>query len=137
MKLDLSNFIKGSQANNWTQDSFKDYLSNSLIEIIKLELESLPKDHWERTLQTWKRICHFCKNMMKKEEKERQKLYEKFGFDQMMIYTAESVIEKLSIAYSLGFMEEKDPPEKIIKIGLENLKDNSEIISFMKKFFEG
>ncbi|MFN4319258.1 MAG: hypothetical protein ACK4FY_02090 [Aquificaceae bacterium] len=136
MKIDLSNLLKKEDNQNWSPEGFKAYLKASLIEIIRLELENLPKEDWKRTLQTWRKICAFCKDMMKKGERERFELYQKFGFDQTMIHISESVIEKLQAAYSLGLLKEKDPPDYIIRLGLEDDKEGSEVISFMKEFFK-
>lgn len=136
MKIDLSGLLKKEDSQSWTPEGFKAYLKSSLIDLIKLELENLPRDDWERTLHTWRKICAFCKSMMKKEEKERFDLYRKFDFDQTMIHISESVIEKLQTAYNLGLLKEKDPPDHIIRLGLEEDKEDSEAINFMKSFFK-
>lgn len=136
MKIDLSGLLRKEDNQGQRPEDFKAYLKSSLIDLIRLELENLPRDEWERTLHTWRKICAFCKSLMKKEEKERFELYKRFGFDQTMIHISESVIEKLQRAYSLGLLKEKDPPENIIKLGLEGEMENSEAVDFMKKFFK-
>lgn len=136
MKIDLSGLLKKEDNQSWTPEGFKGYIKSSLIDLIKLELENLPRDDWERTLHTWRKICAFCKNIMKKGEKERFGLYQKFEFDQTMIHISESVIEKLQTAYNLGLLKEKDPPDYIIRLGLEEDKEDSEAIKFMKAFFK-
>ncbi|MFN3871026.1 MAG: hypothetical protein ACK4MW_06050 [Aquificaceae bacterium] len=135
MKKDLSNLIKNHQEGVFTLESFKEYLYASLVEIIKLELESLPKEEWQSTLQTWVKICVFCNGLIDKEDEERLKLYKNFSFDQLMINLSESIIEKLKTAYGMGFLEKKEPPQNLIKLGLEKAKEESEAIEFMKKFF--
>lgn len=135
MNMDLSNLIKKSQEGAFTLEGFKEYLYTSLVEIIKLELENLPEDDWEDTLQIWVKICVFCKGLMGKSEEERLELYKKFSFDQTMINITESVIEKLKVAYGMGFLGEKDPPQNLIRFGLEKAKEESQAIEFMKKFF--
>ncbi len=135
MKIDLTGLLKKEDDQNWTPEGFKAYLRSSLIDLIKLELENLPRDDWERTLNTWRKICAFCRSMMKKGERERFELYKRFGFDQTMIHISESVIEKLQTAISLGLLKEKDNPDRIIKLGLEMEEESSEVISFMKRFF--
>ncbi|MFN7065868.1 MAG: hypothetical protein ACK4OF_06960 [Aquificaceae bacterium] len=131
---DLSNLLKDDEG--WTPEGFKAYLRSSLIELIRLEMENLPKEEWERTLLTWKRICSFCKSLMKKKEDKRQELYKKFNFDQTMIYISEGIVEKLSTAYKLGLLKAEDPPERIIGLGLEGMEVSSKTLAFMKGFFK-
>ncbi|MCX8164761.1 MAG: hypothetical protein N3D14_05135 [Aquificaceae bacterium] len=135
MKLDLSGLIKKDTNNSWTPEEFKLHLQDTLIEIIRLELENLPEKEWERTLHTWRKICAFCKGLMKKEDKERHELYKKFGFDSTMVHISESLVEKLKIAQDIGIMRDTDEPDKIIKIGLENMEESSREIVFMKGFW--
>ena len=135
MKVDLTNLLRKEEPNNWSEEDFKRYLKDSLIEIIRLELESLPRQEWEKTLKTWSKICSFADSLRQKEEKERQELYKGFNFDSVMVHITESVIEKLNMARSLGLLRKGDKPEKIISLGLE-VAEGSEEISFMKRFFK-
>lgn len=132
MKLDLSNLIK---TETWTEESFKAHLRSTLVELIKLELENLPREDWERTLRTWRKICAFCAQMKKRQEQERFELYKRFGFDPTMVHISESVVEKLRTAQELGLMKEGEPPDKIIRLGLEALQESSETAEFIKRFF--
>jgi len=135
MKVDLTNLLRKEESNNWSEEDFKRYLKDSLIEIIRLELENLPKQEWEKTLKTWSKICSFADSLRHKEEKERQELYKRFNFDSVMVHITESVIEKLNMARSLGLLRKGDKPERIISLGLE-VAEGSEEISFMKRFFK-
>jgi HSP90 family molecular chaperone len=135
MKKDLTNLLRSDTPEGWTPEDFKRYLKDTLIELIRLELENLPKEEWERTLKTWAKICAFAKGLLKKSQEERQELYRKYRFDSTMMHVSESVVEKLGIAYSLQLMKEKDSPEKLIKLGLEAVSEDCQEISFMKKFF--
>ena len=135
MKVDLTNLLRKGEPSSWSEEDFKKYLKDSLIEIIRLELESLPRQEWEKTLKTWCKICSFADSLRRKEEKERQELYKRFNFDSVMVHITESVIEKLNMARSLGLLRKGDRPEKIISLGLE-VAEGSEEISFMKRFFK-
>lgn len=135
MKVDLTNLLRKEEPNNWSEEDFKRYLKDSLIEIIRLELESLPRQEWEKTLKTWCKICSFADSLRQKEEKERQELYKRFNFDSVMVHITESLIEKLNTARSMGLLREGDKPERIISLGLE-VAEGSEEISFMKRFFK-
>ncbi|MCX8076804.1 MAG: hypothetical protein N3C57_07215 [Aquificaceae bacterium] len=121
--------------NSYEIEQFKLHVSKTLVEIIKLEMENMPEKEWQKTMQTWKKICAFCKSMMKKTEDDRHAFYRKFKFDPTMIHISESVIEILQTAYRLGLMKEKDPPEKIIQLGLEKTEDSSKVIGTLKEFF--
>ncbi|MEN3028668.1 MAG: hypothetical protein ABDH29_05545 [Aquificaceae bacterium] len=125
-----------SMFGGWTSEDFRLYIRSTLIELIKLELENLPREEWEKTLNTWKKICSFCKGMMKKEEKERHELYKRFGFDATMAQISESLIEKLQTAQNLGLILESEDPDKIIRLGLEGMEAHSEAVAFMKDFFK-
>ncbi len=135
MKVDLTNLLRKGEPSSWSEEDFKKYLKDSLIEIIRLELESLPRQEWEKTLKTWCKICSFADSLRHKEEKERQELYKRFNFDSVMVHITESVIEKLNMARSLGLLRKGDKPERIISLGLE-VAEGSEEISFMKRFFK-
>ncbi len=135
MKVNLTNLLRKEEPNNWSEEDFKRYLKDSLIEIIRLELESLPRQEWEKTLKTWSKICSFADSLRRKEEKERQELYKRFNFDSVMVHITESVIEKLNIAHSTGLLGRGDKPEKIIRLGLEVAEDSEEV-NFIKRFFK-
>ncbi len=135
MKVNLTNLLRKEEPNNWSEEDFKRYLKDSLIEIIRLELESLPRQEWEKTIKTWSKICSFADSLRQKEEKERQELYKRFNFDSVMVHITESVIEKLNIAHSTGLLGRDDKPEKIIRLGLEVAEDSEEV-NFIKRFFK-
>ncbi len=135
MKVDLTSLLKKEEPSGWTKEDFKRHLRDSLVEIIRLELENLPKDQWEKTLRTWSRICSFAEELSKKGEEERQDLYKRFNFDAVMVHITESLIEKLAIARSIGLLHQGESPQRLISLGLE-MAEGSEEISFMKSFFK-
>lgn len=135
MKIDLTGFLRKDSNWEWSEEDFKKYVKESLIELIRLELENIPKEEWRRTLQTWSKICSFANSLSRKPEKERQELYRKFQFDSMMVHITESVIEKLNTARSIGLLSDKEEPDKLISLGLE-LAEDSEEIRFIKAFFK-
>lgn len=134
MKLDLTRLIKGQGQRPNSEEEFRRHLRESLVEIIRLELEGLPKEEWDRTLKTWVKICSFADSLRKKDEKERQDLYRRYNFDSLMVHITESVIEKLNMAYFMGLMQAGSRPEKIILLGLVGDEDSEEI-RFIKSFF--
>lgn len=134
MKVDLTGFLRKDSSGGWTEEDFKKHVKESLVELIRLELENMPRQEWDKTLRTWSKICSFADKLSKKEEKERQELYRKFQFDSMMVHITEGVVEKLEIARSLGLLKEGEKPEKLISLGLE-LAVDSEETRLMKAFF--
>ncbi|RME10218.1 MAG: hypothetical protein D6804_04775 [Aquificota bacterium] len=134
MKVDLTAFLRKDSSSGWSQEDFKKHIKESLVELIRLELENIPRQEWDKTLRTWSKICSFADSLGKKEEKEREELYRKFQFDSMMVYITEGVIEKLEIARSIGLLKKGERPEKLISLGLE-FAEESEETRFMKAFF--
>lgn len=133
MKQDLSHLIK-NQA--FDKKSLKEYLASTVLELIRLELENLPQNQWEKTLLTWVKICRFAQSMEKKGEEERQKFYQKHNFDPMMVQITESLVEKLRLAYQTGLMSLEDKGEKLISLALDGVKeDSSPALRFIKSFF--
>jgi len=119
MKKDLSNLLFESKYAS--ADELKDYLVNYILEIILIELESLPKDQWDKVLKTWEKILIFSYNMLKKPIQEREKLYEKFRFDGMMKTIVENLIEAFKHAFYFGLLKEGDHSKKLLTIALEHV----------------
>jgi hypothetical protein len=113
------------------QESFKKHLVQSILELIRIELQSLPREEWKRTVKTWSKICVFAKSMMSKPEVERFEFYKRHNFDPTMVHISESVIEKLHTAISLGLVSPEDKPDKIIRLALEVADQKDEINTFI------
>ena len=136
MKQDLSHLLKNQPSQSFDPKSLREYLASTVLELIRLELENLPKEQWERTLSTWVKICRFAKDMEKKGEEERQRFYQRHNFDGMMVQITESLIEKLRLAYQTGLMSEKDKGERLIELALEGApQEGSEALGFIRRFF--
>ncbi len=65
-----------------------------------MELETLPGKEWDKTLKTWEKICQFAYSLITKKDEERQELYRRYSFDQMMIGIAEDIRHTLVGAVS-------------------------------------
>jgi hypothetical protein len=119
MKKDLSSMlIQGGRFNNI--EELKDYLVEYVLELILIELESLPKDQWEKTLKTWEKIVLLSYGMMNKPLEEREKLYERWRFDAIMKTIVENLAEALRESLRLGLLKEKQKPEKLLRIALQH-----------------
>lgn len=130
MKQDLSHLLK-AQYIDMDPEGFKKHLAQSILELIRLELQSLPREEWKRTVKTWSKICAFAKSMLSKSEPERFEFYKRHNFDPTMVHISESVIEKLQTAISLGLMSQEDKPDKIIRLALEVADQKDEINTFI------
>ena len=130
MKKDLTNLLKRETVPPGFEslDSAKEYLARYLINYINIELEGLPKEEWERALTTWAKICAFSKSLIPKSEEERNKLYEKFGFDLMMQGIAEDVRLTFIGMLSMGLLKEEEPPHMLLVRALELIKDDEELL---------
>ena len=149
MKKDLTNLLKKETVPPGFEslDSAKEYLARYLINYINIELEGLPREEWEKALTTWAKICAFAKSLIPKSEEERNRLYEKFGFDLMMQGIAEDVRLTFIGMFSLGILKESDPPHTLILKATELIKGdkelmkrwelNPEIVDFIHGFFSG
>ena len=147
MKKDLTNLLKSETVPPGFEnlDSAKEYVARYLINYINIELEGLPREEWEKTLSTWAKICSFSKSLIQKNEEERNKLYEKFGFDMMMQGIAEDVRLTFIGMLSMGLLKESEPPQNLILKAVELIKDedellkkwelNPEIVRFIYNFF--
>lgn len=147
MKKDLTNLLKSETVPPGFEslDSAKEYVARYLINYINIELEGLPREEWEKTLSTWAKICAFSKSLIPKSEDERNKLYEKFGFDMMMQGIAEDVRLTFIGMLSLGILKESEPPQNLILRAVELIKDedellkkwelNPEIVRFIRDFY--
>ncbi|SHK53291.1 hypothetical protein [Thermocrinis minervae] len=148
MKLFLNNLLKNTQSIPGFEnlEAAKDYLCRYLLSYIHIELSSLPKQEWEKTLKTWAKICMFANSLLQKSEEERQELYRKYNFDQMMIGIAEDVRHTLIGAYALGLLKKEDKPYKIIPLAasfalednklMEKHQFNREILEYIKGLFD-
>ena len=147
MKKDLTNLLKRETVPPGFEnlDSAKEYLARYLLNYINIELEGLPREEWEKTLNTWAKMCAFAKSLIPKSEEERQKLYEKFSFDLMMQGIAEDLRQTFIGMLSMGILKDNEPPHMLLVRALELIKDEEEllkrweldpeIIRFMYDFF--
>ena len=136
MKKDLSNMLMKHRFSSL--EELKDYLVDYVLEIILLELESLPKHEWERTFQTWKRILGFSYTMMGKPPEERERFYQRANFDGVMKTIVENLIEVFVGAIALGAIKRGDTPLKILDIALEHAtkRKDTEMLEYIKKIVE-
>ncbi len=130
MKKDLTHLIKREKAPEGFEslDSAKEYLARYLLNYINIELGGLPKEEWGKTLETWAKICAFSKGLINKSEEERQKLYEKFGFDMVMQGIAEDIRRTLIGMLSLGILKDNEPPHMLLLKASELVKDERELL---------
>ncbi|WP_448588003.1 hypothetical protein [Thermocrinis sp.] len=117
MKKDLSHLIL--QTEPGSAEEFKDYLVDYVLDLIIIELESLPKEQWDKTLQTWKKIFILSHGLMKKPADFRERFYQSSGFDGMMRTIVENLIEAFKKATALGLLEKSDSPTKLLILAVE------------------
>ncbi|MEN3033448.1 MAG: hypothetical protein ABDH18_00460 [Aquificaceae bacterium] len=123
MKLDLSNLLFYRQESQQILES----LRKGIIEIILMELESLPRAEWEKTLTTWAKVFIFAKNL---EDKQLA------GLDAMSAGILHSINQKIKEAKAIGLLKEGDKPYKLIPLALENQKmSRDSAVYFLWKFF--
>jgi len=101
-------------------EELKDYLVEYVLELILIEIESLPKDQWDTTLKTWEKIVLLSYGLMGKPLEEREKLYERWKFDAVMKTIVENLAEALRESARLGLLKEKQEPEKLLQIALQH-----------------
>jgi len=134
VRKDLSNLLFESKYSS--ADELKEYLYNYVLDLIFIELESLPKEEWDKVLKTWEKILIFSYSMLRKPIQEREKLYKKFGFDAVMKTIVENLIEAFKNAFYFGLLTQKDHPKKLLIIALEHadkVKDSrKELLDYIK-----
>jgi len=110
-------------------ESAREYLAKYLLNYIHMELETLPKEEWGKTLTTWAKICMFSSTLLNKKDQEREELYKKYGFDQVMIGIAEDVRHTLLGAYSLGILKDGEKPYQVIPKGVDLVLQKEELLT--------
>jgi len=110
-------------------ESAREYLAKYLLNYIHMELETLPKEEWEKTLTTWAKICMFASTLLNKKDQEREELYKKYNFDQVMIGIAEDVRHTLLGAYSLGILKDGERPYQVIPKGVDLVLQKEELLT--------
>ena len=146
MKLDLTGLLKREELPFRSVDEAKDRVAKYIVSFIHIELEGLPKEEWEKTLNTWIKIIGFAKNLVKVPEEKRREIYRKYNFDTMMEGIMEESVKTLYGFYSLGIAKPEDKPEEILKKIVELIYGNKEIyerekfkeevINYIKEFLE-
>lgn len=109
--------------------SAREYLAKYLLNYIHMELETLPKEEWGKTLTTWAKICMFASTLLNKKDQEREELYKKHNFDQVMIGIAEDVRHTLLGAYSLGILKDGEKPYQVIPKGVDLVLQKEELLT--------
>lgn len=146
MKVDLTGLLKKEDLPFRSIDEAKDRVAKYIVSFIHIELEGLPKEEWEKTLNTWIKIIGFAKNLVKVPEEKRREIYRKYNFDTMMEGIMEESVRTLFGFYSLGIAKPQDKPEDILKkiINLiygnreiyERERFREEIINYIKEYLE-
>ena len=144
MKVDLSNLLKKEETPFKSVDEAKDYVARYTLSFINIELEGTKREEWEKTLETWCRMCEFAKSLLKLPEEKRKELYRKFGFDTMMEGIMEDLVKVLYGFYSLGILKEKERAYKVLERAVELIENeenliererlNREALKFIKEF---
>lgn len=127
MRLDLTRLLKGKELPFRSIDETRDRVAKYIVSFIYIELEGLPKEEWEKTLNTWVKIIGFAKNLVKVPEEKRREIYRKYNFDTMMEGIMEESVRTLYGFYSLGIAKPQDKPEDILKKIIELIYGNREI----------
>lgn len=123
MRLDLSKMLIYENESKRVLGS----LRSGIIEIILIELESLPKSEWKRALTTWAKVFLFA------EKLEGRSLE---GLDVMSIGILQSIAEKIKEAKSFGILKEGDKPFRLVVLALENEeKTRDSAVYFIWDFF--
>ncbi len=127
-------------------EAAREYLAKYLLNYIHIELESLPKEEWDKTLKTWAKMCMFAQSLVEKSDEERNKLYQKYNFDQVMIGVIEDLRHTIIGAKSLQIITPKDKAYKVIQKAIElvlekedmlkSLQLKKEILEHMLSFFK-
>lgn len=143
MIKDLTNLMKTNVEPFSTKEYLIDYICKYLLNYINLELQNLPKDHWDKTISTWIKMLDLAFFLEKKTEDERKSMYEKWKFDMVM----EGIIEDL-ITTVRGFQKlkllKKNSGKELLKTSIDMVKDidysvydlNKEIITYIHNFLK-
>ncbi len=129
MKKDLTHLIRREEAVPGFEDiaSAKEYVARYLLNYINIELEGLPKEEWDRTLETWAKMCAFARGLIGKGEKERSELYKRFRFDMMMQGIMEDLRNTFIGMLRLGILKENDPPHLLLLKAVELVREDREL----------
>ncbi|RUM31587.1 MAG: hypothetical protein DSY42_02450 [Aquifex sp.] len=128
MKLDLSNLLKKEEPPFKSLDEAKEYVAKYTLNFINIELEGTPKDQWEKTLETWTKICGFAKSLIKVSENQRREIYRRYNFDAMMEGIVEDLIKTLYGFYSLGIIKPDEKPYKVLEVAVELVEREKDLI---------
>lgn len=143
MIKDLTNLMKTNVEPFSTKEYLIDYICKYLLNYINLELQNLPKDHWDKTISTWIKMLDLAFFLEKKTEDERKSMYEKWKFDMVM----EGIIEDL-ITTVRGFQKlkllKKNSGKELLKTSIDMVKDidysvydlNKDIITYIHNFLK-
>lgn len=122
MKKDLTSLLKSSDGFASNEDFISerttaDYVAKYLIGYIVLELQNLPKDHWENTLKTWIKIVSLAKSLQ--NNMQRELFYRQNNFDMVMEGITEDIIHTINGFESIGLLDKDFKPYELIKKSLE------------------
>ena len=143
MIKDLTNLMKTNVEPFSTKEYLIDYICKYLLNYINLELQNLPKDHWDKTISTWIKMLDLAFFLENKTEDERKSMYEKWKFDMVM----EGIIEDL-ITTVKGFQKlkllKKNSGKELLKTSIDMVKDidysvydlNKDIITYIQNFLK-
>ncbi len=143
MIKDLTNLMKTNVEPFSTKEYLIDYICKYLLNYINLELQNLPKDHWDKTISTWIKMLDLAFFLENKTEDERKSMYEKWKFDMVM----EGIIEDL-ITTVKGFQKlkllKKNSGKELLKTSIDMVKDidysvydlNKDIITYIHNFLK-
>ncbi len=113
-------------------DAAREYFAKYLLNYIHIELESLPKEEWDKTLKTWAKMCMFAQSLAEKSDEERNKLYQKYNFDQVMIGVIEDLRHTIIGAKSLQIITPKDKAYKVIQKAIELVLEEEDILKSLQ-----
>lgn len=121
MKKDISNLIKVENAyvsNDFISDrTAADYVAKYLIGYIVLELQNLPKNHWDNTIKTWIKIIALASSL--RDNMQRDLFYKQNKFDMVMEGITEDIINTINGFLSIGLLNKNFKPYELIKKSLE------------------
>ncbi len=122
MKKDLSSLLKPADDSIPNGDFISErtsanYVAKYLIGYIVLELQNLPKDHWEKTLKTWIMIISLAKSLQ--TNMQRELYYRQNKFDMVMEGITEDVIHTINGFQSIGLLKKDFKPYELIQKSLE------------------
>lgn len=121
MKKDLTDLIKNEdtyQSNDFISErTAADYVAKYLISYITIELQNLPKEHWESTVKTWLKIIALAKTLQ--NNIQRSMFYQENKFDMVMEGIMEDVIHTINGFQSINLLSKDFKPYELIKKSLE------------------